>query len=70
MSKDTVNRHVISIKEDKYNNKAEAMFHFKKIFSKNHMSHYDDVDTKILDECRTTVPLGFLKKILMKKTYK
>ena len=68
LSKDTIDRQVICNKEDKYNNIAEAMFHFKrKLFSQSHMSYYDDVDLQILDECRTTVPMGYLHETVDEK---
>ena len=68
LSKDTIDRQVICKKEDKYNNIAEAMFHFKrKLFSQSHMSYYDDVDLQILDECRTTVPMGYLHETVDEK---
>ena len=68
LSKDTIDRQVICKKEDKYNNIAEAMFHFKrKLFSQSHMSYYDDVDLQILDECRTTVPMGYFDKTVDEK---
>ena len=68
LSKDTIDRTVIYKNEDKYNNVAEAMFHFKrKLFSQSHMSYYDDVDLQILDECRTTVPMGYFDKTVDEK---
>ena len=68
LSKDTIDRTVIYKNEDKYNNVAEAMFHFKrKLFSQSHMSYYDDVDLQILDECRTTVPMGYLHETVDEK---
>ena len=68
LSKDTIDRQVIYKNEDKYNNVAEAMFHFKrKLFSQSHMSYFDDVDLQILDECRTTVPMGYLHETVDEK---
>ena len=68
LSKDTIDRTVIYKNEDKYNNVAEAMFYFKKkLFSQSHMSYYDDVDLQILDECRTTVPMGYLHETVDEK---
>ena len=68
LSKDTIDRTVIYKNEDKYNNVAQAMFHFKsKLFSQSHMSYYDDVDLQILDECRTTVPMGYLRETVNEK---
>ena len=39
------------------------MFKFhESIFSENHKSYYNEIDLKVLDECRTIVPNGRLLK--------
>ena len=47
--------------EHVYNNMNVAFFNFySKVFNPAHKSFYNDIDIEILDEARTTVPLGLL----------
>ena len=63
LSKQSLHCEVIVKSDDKYNKMTEAMFYFNKIISKEgHKSRYSEVDVKILNECRTIVPIGYLKK--------
>ena len=63
MSKQSLHCEVIVKSDDKYNRMTEAMFYFNKnIFKEGHKSRYSEVDVKILNECRTIVPSGYLKK--------
>ena len=64
LSKQSLHCEVIVKSDDKYNRMTEAMFDFNKnnIFKEGHKSRYSEVDVKILNECRTIVPSGYLKK--------
>ena len=63
LSKQSLHCEVIVKSDDKYNRMTEAMFYFKKnIFKEGHKSRYNEVDVKILNECRTIVPSGYLNK--------
>ena len=52
----------IAVTDEKvYNNMNLAFFNFySKVFNPIHKSFYNDIDIEILDEARTTVPLGLL----------
>ena len=61
LSKQTVHSEVVVCSEDKYNKMTEEMFKFNKALCKDiHKSKYNEDTIKILDECRTIVPMGKL----------
>ena len=60
LSKQSLHCEVIVKSSDKYNKMTEAMLYFNKhIFKETPKSKYSEVDVKILDECRTIVPIGY-----------
>ena len=59
LSKDRIDEDVAVDDEDTYNNIVSAMFRFQKdMFKEIHLSYYNEVDIKILKECKTIVPVG------------
>ena len=63
LSKQSLHCEVIVKSEDKCNKMTEAMSYFNKyIFKEGHKSRYSEIDVKILDECRTIVPIGYFGK--------
>ena len=59
LSKDRIDEDVAVDDEDTYNNIVSAMFRFQKdMFKEIHLSYYNEVDIKILKECKTIVPGG------------
>ena len=59
LSKDRIDEDVAVDDEETYNNIVSAMFRFQKdMFKENHLSYYNEVDIKILKECKTIVPVG------------
>ena len=58
LSKDRIDEDVAIDDEDTYNNIVSAMFRFQKdMFKEIHLSYYNEVDIKILKECKTIVPV-------------
>ena len=63
LSKSKIDEDVVVASEEAYKKTSEAMFKMNKsIFNENHKSYYTDTDIEILDECRTIVPAGLIKK--------
>ena len=63
LDQDRINDDVWVDTEEKYNKVSATMFKFhKSIFSENYKSYYNEIDLKVLDECRTIVPNGTLLK--------
>ena len=63
LSKSKIDEDVVVSSEEAYKKTSEAMFKMNKsIFNENHKSYYTDTDIEILDECRTIVPAGLIKK--------
>ena len=63
LSKSRIDEDVVVSSEEVYKKTNETMFNMNKsIFNEKHKSYYTDVDIDILNECRTIVPSGILRK--------
>ena len=63
LSKSSIDEDVVVSSEEAYRKTTEAMFNMNNsIFNEKHKSYYTDTDIDILNECRTIVPSGIIKK--------
>lgn len=59
---DAINASITVESEKTYNRMSKAMFDFsKELFNPLHKSYYNEVDVKILNECRTIPPIGKIR---------
>ena len=62
LDRDRIDEDIVVDEEEVYDNISEEMFKFnRKMLCENYKSYYNEVDVRILDECRTIVAHGKLR---------